>query len=61
MPIIKKSPYSDTAGKGAKGPTFKLRVYQTSGNFMEREYRSIDKMKQFQRYYKNKGIRTRKI
>ena len=61
MPIIRKTPYSDRAGQGVRSPKYKMRVYTTGGNFMEKEYQNIDKMEQFRRYYKEKGYRTRRI
>ena len=62
MPKIIKPDRSQSPMFGVKKqPSYKMRIYRGKGNVYERTYRSMEKMEQFQRYYKNKGLRTRRI
>lgn len=53
MPKVIKTP------KPKQG--FKIGIVKPDGSKFQREYRSMNKMKQFRRYYKEKGYNTRVI
>lgn len=55
MPKVIKTPNNPYIKKG-----YRFRVYRPEGNF-DREYKSMNQMKRFKKYYKSLGFRTRAI
>jgi len=51
-------------GRGVKHPPgqprYKMRIYRPSGN-VDRVYTNMDRMRQWQQYYRDQGVKTRKI
>lgn len=61
MPIIKKTPgFGKTPYTGTKKPAVTMRIYKPNGS-MDRTYKDINQMKKWQQYYRNQGVKTRKI
>ena len=55
MPKIIRTPSNPNVKKG-----FRFRVYRPEGNF-DKEYKSMNQMKRFRRYYKGLGFKTRAV
>ena len=61
MPKILKTPgYGKTPYTGTRRPTAKLRVYKPNGTF-DRMYQDFNQMEKWQNYYRNQGLKTRRL
>lgn len=61
MPIIQKTPgYGNTPYTGTRKSAVRMRIYRPSGN-VDQVYKDMNQMQKWQRYYRNQGIKTRRI